>query len=156
MSICPVKGCGKTVRKRKKEHHMERNETKHLTLMTEERQKLLWNVLAKVGGWQNMQFGPGFRLLYGFLSFCFSFFFPVNPKSRDLSWNVFLLKSKLVFSGYVVRNGFQNSHRTGKNLKVFTPHFVRLQDIASETSRRHSGQDRAPKSEGKRSKKMSS
>ena len=50
VSICPVKGCRKTVRKRKKEHHMKRNETKHLTLITEERLKLLWIVLAKVGG----------------------------------------------------------------------------------------------------------
>ena len=41
---------------------MERKEMKYLTLMTEEPETLLY-VLAKVGGWQNMQFGAGFRLL---------------------------------------------------------------------------------------------
>ena len=58
---------------------MERNETKHLTLMTEERQKLLWNVLA------NMQFGPGFRLLYRFFGIFLGGFSSVNLKSRNLS-----------------------------------------------------------------------
>ena len=49
VSICPVKGCGKTKRRRKKEHPMERKEMKYLTLMTEEPETLLY-VLAKVGG----------------------------------------------------------------------------------------------------------
>ncbi|PFX25829.1 hypothetical protein AWC38_SpisGene9518 [Stylophora pistillata] len=54
--ICPMKGCGKATRKKDKEEHMEGNQRKHLSLMNKERQKLLWNVLAKVS--QNIKPTP--------------------------------------------------------------------------------------------------
>ena len=73
MSICPVKGCGKTVRKRKKEHHVERNEMKHLTLMTEEREtpqerprNSRW--MTKYAIWARVS------VTIPFFVFCFSFF----------------------------------------------------------------------------------